>query len=94
MQLLPSLTEITWKSPATAIPNCSASHATCLPRPITPAHLLLEHSKDGVVFVPIRSMQYLAVIDHEEIIFLDSEHKSWVDNCLAKFSAATTHRTD
>jgi hypothetical protein len=42
------------------------------------AHLLLEHSKDGVVFVPIRSMQFLAVIDFEEIIFLDSEHKSWV----------------
>ena len=31
------------------------------------AHLLLEHSKEGVVFVPIRSMQYLAVIDHEEL---------------------------
>ena len=43
------------------------------------AHVLLEHSKDGVVFVPIRSMQYLAVIDHEEIIFLDSQHKSWVE---------------
>jgi len=42
------------------------------------AHLLLEHSKEGVVFVPIRGMQYLAVIDFEEIIFLDSEHKSWV----------------
>ncbi|MEO8332599.1 MAG: hypothetical protein ABI479_09190 [Gallionella sp.] len=43
------------------------------------AHLLLEHSKEGVVFVPIRSMQYLAVIDHEEIIFLDSENKNWVE---------------
>jgi hypothetical protein len=43
------------------------------------AHLLLEHSKEGVVFVPIRGMQYLAVIDSEEIIFLDSEHKSWVE---------------
>ena len=42
------------------------------------SHLLLEHSKDGVVFVPIRGMQHLAVIDFEEIIFLDSEHKSWV----------------
>ena len=42
------------------------------------AHLLLEHSKEGVVFVPIRSMQYLAVIDLEEIIFLDGENKSWV----------------
>lgn len=43
------------------------------------AHLLLEHSTDGVVFVPIRSMQFLAVIDREEIIFLDAEHKSLVD---------------
>ncbi len=42
------------------------------------SHLLLERSKDGVVFVPIRGMQHLAVIDFEEIIFLDSEHKSWV----------------
>ena len=43
------------------------------------AHLLLEHSKEGVVFVPIRSMQWLAVIDREEIIFLDSENKNWVE---------------
>ncbi len=42
------------------------------------AHVLLERNRDGVVFVPIRSMQYLAVIDHEEIIFLDSENKSWI----------------
>ncbi len=43
------------------------------------ALLLLEHNRDGVVFVPIRSMQFLAVIDREEIIFLDAEHKSLVD---------------
>jgi hypothetical protein len=49
------------------------------------AHLLLEHSREGVVFVPIRSMQYLAVIDHEEIIFLDSEHKSWVEIAWQNF---------
>ena len=49
------------------------------------AHLLLEHSKEGVVFVPIRSMQYLAVIDHEEIIFLDSAHKSWVEIAWQNF---------
>ena len=49
------------------------------------AHLLLEHSKDGVVFVPIRSMQYLAVIDREEIIFLDSENKSWVEIAWQNF---------
>lgn len=41
------------------------------------AHLLLARSlqsggKPGV-FVPIRSMQYLAVIDQEEIVFVDRE---------------------
>lgn len=49
------------------------------------AYLLLEHSKEGVVFVPIRSMQYLAVIDREEIIFLNAEHKSWVDIAWQNF---------
>ena len=49
------------------------------------ALLLLAHSRDGVVFVPIRSMQCLAVIDHEEIIFLDSEHKNWVDIAWQNF---------
>jgi hypothetical protein len=49
------------------------------------AHLLLEHSKEGVVFVPIRSMQYLAVMDREEIIFLDAEHKSWVEIAWQNF---------
>jgi hypothetical protein len=48
-------------------------------------HLLLKHSNDGVVFVPIRSMQYLAVIDYEEIIFLDSANKSWVEIAWQNF---------
>lgn len=41
--------------------------------------VLLERSPEGVVFVPIRSMQYLAIADREEIIFLDSERKSWIE---------------
>ncbi len=49
------------------------------------AHVLLEHSKDGVVFVPIRSMQFLAVIDREEIVFLDAEHKNLVDIAWQNF---------
>jgi len=49
------------------------------------AHVLLEHSKDGVVFVPIRSMQFLAVIDQEEIVFLDAEHKNLVDIAWQNF---------
>ena len=35
--------------------------------------LLLKRSSGGAVFVPIRNMQYLAVIDNEEIIFVDSQ---------------------
>lgn len=37
------------------------------------AHTLLAQSGQGCLFVPIRSMQYMAVIDHEEIIFVDRE---------------------
>ncbi len=33
--------------------------------------LLLDYSDGSCVFVPIRSMQYMAVIDREEIIFVD-----------------------
>lgn len=49
------------------------------------AHVLMEHSQEGVVFVPIRSMQFLAVIDREEIVFLDAEHKSLVDIAWQNF---------
>lgn len=42
------------------------------------AHLLLAHSGRPCVFVPIRSMQYLAVIDQEEIVFVDRELPSQV----------------
>jgi hypothetical protein len=49
------------------------------------AHVLLDHSKEGVVFVPIRSMQFLAVIDKEEIVFLDAEHKRLVDIAWQNF---------
>lgn len=41
--------------------------------------ILLAASKTGCVFVPIRSMQYLAVVDQAEIIFVDSQYKRWVE---------------
>lgn len=41
--------------------------------------ILLVHSATGCVFVPIRNMQYMAVIDAEEIIFVDSQYKRWVE---------------
>ena len=35
--------------------------------------LLLNHSTTGNVFIPVRSMQYQAVIDDDEIIFVDNQ---------------------
>ncbi|MBZ0071387.1 MAG: hypothetical protein K8I04_06640 [Gammaproteobacteria bacterium] len=43
------------------------------------AHHLLARSDFGYVFVPIRSLQYLAVIDTEEIIFVDCAAKRLVE---------------
>jgi hypothetical protein len=40
--------------------------------------ILLANSARGCVLVPIRGMQYLAVIDAEEIIFIDSQYKRWI----------------
>jgi len=37
------------------------------------ARSLLARSRTGSVFVPIRSMQFLAVIDRAEIVFVDSQ---------------------
>jgi hypothetical protein len=37
------------------------------------AHVLLARAGGGCLFVPIRSMQYLAVLDSEEFIFVDRE---------------------
>jgi hypothetical protein len=41
--------------------------------------ILLAASERDCVFVPIRGMQYLAVVDAEEIIFVDSQYKRWVE---------------
>ena len=43
------------------------------------AHLLLAHAQHGCVFVPIRSMQVLAVLDREEFVFVDRERRRWVE---------------
>ena len=37
------------------------------------AHVLLAHAAGGCLFVPVRGMQYLAVLDNEECIFVDRE---------------------
>jgi hypothetical protein len=42
------------------------------------AHTLLARA-GKCLFVPIRSMQYMAVLDAEEFIFVDSQNKAWVE---------------
>jgi len=46
---------------------------------------LLARSASGNLFIPIRSMQYLAILDAEELIFLDGERKCWIDIAWRKF---------
>jgi hypothetical protein len=52
-------------------------------------HLLLARSDKPCVFVSIRSMQYLAIIDDEEIVFLDRERPGQVQLAWQNF-----HRQD
>ncbi len=41
------------------------------------ARMLQARSPRGVAFVPIRGMQFLAILDAEEFIFVDSQYKQW-----------------
>lgn len=49
------------------------------------AHTLLARSPSGVVFVPIRAMQFLAILDQEEFVFIDSNRKSLIDIAWQNF---------
>lgn len=48
-------------------------------------HTLLARSQPGHLLIPIRSMQYLAILDHEELIFLDGVRKCWIDIAWRNF---------
>ena len=47
--------------------------------------ILLANSPRDCVFVPIRAMQYQAVIDREGIIFVDSQYRRWVEVAWRQF---------
>jgi hypothetical protein len=49
------------------------------------AHTLLARSSNDCLFIPIRSMQYLAILDAEEFVFLDGERKCWIDIAWQNF---------
>lgn len=56
--------------------------------------ILLAASGTGCVFVPIRSIQYLAVVDQEEIIFVDGQFKRWVDVAWGNFKPHARNALD
>ncbi|MGE5320307.1 MAG: hypothetical protein ACM3KD_09010 [Hyphomicrobiaceae bacterium] len=48
------------------------------------AHTLLARA-GNCLFVPIRSLQYMAVLDQEEFIFIDSQNRAWVELAWQNF---------
>ena len=46
---------------------------------------LLARCPTKHLFVPIRSMQYMAIIDQEEFVFIDGERKCWIDIAWRNF---------
>ena len=58
------------------------------------AHLLLSRASTGSVFVPIRTMQYLAVIDREEFIFVDREGGRAIEIAWRRIDAGTREALD
>lgn len=57
------------------------------------AHTLLARGGDAV-FVPIRSMQVLAIIDREEIVFVDSRHRHLVETAWQRFAPRSRSALD
>ena len=49
------------------------------------ARTLIARSATGSVFVPLRAMQYLAILDGEEFVFLDGNSKCWIDVAWRNF---------
>jgi hypothetical protein len=53
--------------------------------------LLQAASPGGVVFVPIRSMQFLAILDAQEWVFVDGEKKHQIELAWQNFKPQTRH---
>jgi hypothetical protein len=55
--------------------------------------LLLARAGDSL-FVPIRPMQYLAVVDAEEVIFVDGQDRRWIELAWKDFRPAARSALD
>lgn len=58
------------------------------------AHTMLVRSASGNLFIPIRTMQYLAILDAEELIFLDGVRKCWIDIAWRSFQPQSRNSLD
>ena len=58
------------------------------------AHVQLQRAVSGSLFVPIRSMQYLAVLDTEEFIFVDREGRRLIELAWQHFTPQARHSLD
>ena len=50
------------------------------------AHVLFKRTSTGCLFVPIRSMQFLAILDGEEFIFVDREGRRMIELAWQHFA--------
>ena len=64
-------------------------HRTIAASTYNAARLLQRRSRDGVAFVPIRSMQVLAVISADEFVFIDSAQRAWAMLVWDRFDNAS-----
>jgi hypothetical protein len=63
------------------------------------AHALLARAPhaapaDRCVFVPLRAMQFLAILDAEEFVFLDGNSKCWIDVAWRNFRPQARNALD
>ena len=58
------------------------------------AHVLLARATNGCVFVPIRAMQFLAVVDGAEFIFVDREGRRMIEVAWQNFQPGLRNALD
>lgn len=58
------------------------------------AHRLLRRTPESCLFVPIRSMQFLAALSGDEFIFVDSEARRFVEIVWSGFKPALRSSLD
>ena len=58
------------------------------------AHVLLKRAATGCLFVPLRGMQFLAVLDAEEFIFVDREGRRMIGIAWQRFAPQARQALD